>query len=74
MGEKVRQIVVHTNASEASRAYQVLVSCNSGDPVKSQVLHLTVSDDGYASLPTIKQMELLRTQSSKKIVDMYLNS
>lgn len=60
LGEKVRQIVVHTNASEASRAYQVLVSCNSGDPVKSQVLQLTLSDDGASNLPTIIQMEVLR--------------
>lgn len=61
LGEKVWQVVVHTNATEASRAYQALVSCNSGDPAKSQVLQLTLSDDDDANLPTITQMELLRT-------------
>lgn len=59
LGEKVRQVVVHTNTSEASRDYQAIVSCTCGNPVESKVLRLMLSDDGNADLPMIIKMEIL---------------
>ncbi len=63
LGDNVRQITVHTNAIEASNTYQALVSCNCSDSAISQVLQLTLNDDGDMSLPTILQMKLLQLET-----------
>ncbi|MFJ5483687.1 hypothetical protein [Pectobacterium actinidiae] len=58
LGKDVRQVAVHAAAPEASRIYKALVTCNSGDPAASRAVHLTLNDDGVASLPVVEQIEL----------------
>ncbi|QEI08518.1 hypothetical protein FXN63_23780 [Pigmentiphaga aceris] len=59
LGNDVRQLAVHATAPEASRAYEALVTCNAGNPAVGRAVHLTLSDDGEATLPTIERIVAL---------------
>ncbi|MEC5319252.1 hypothetical protein VSX61_09905 [Brenneria populi subsp. brevivirga] len=63
LGKDARQVTVHATAPEASQIYEARVTCNSGDPAASRAVHLTLSDDGKASLPVIERIDLFTPKS-----------
>jgi hypothetical protein len=52
-------VFAHVTAPEGSRTYEALITSSGGDPVGIRAVHLELTDDGNAVMPTIEQIEPL---------------
>jgi len=58
LGNNVRQVFVHVAAPEASCDYDALVTSSNVDPAEVRILHLKLTDDGNATMPSVVQIAL----------------